>query len=130
MTGPRQAWAIGIVLGFAAIGTALGPFVGGTFSEYFSWRGVFFINVPFCIAAIFLVVRDVRESCDPNADRHIDVIGMPAITGGLVCISLAFDRGAASDAHALNVILRAGAVPAFVGAAGLFAFGRPHRMAT
>ena len=36
LTGPRQAHAIDIVLGFAAIGTALGPSVGGTFSEYFS----------------------------------------------------------------------------------------------
>src|SRR5476651_778131 len=61
-TGVRQARAIGIVLGFAAIGTALGPFVGGTFSEYLSWRGVFFINVPFCIAGIFLMLRYVKES--------------------------------------------------------------------
>ncbi len=50
-SGTRQARAIGIVLGFAAIGTALGPFVGGTFSEYWSWRGVFLVNIPFCIVA-------------------------------------------------------------------------------
>ncbi len=94
-TGARQARAIGVVLGFAAIGTALGPFVGGTFSEYLSWRGVFFINIPFCAAAIFLLLRYVGESRDENADRHIDVPGMLAITGGLVAISLAFDRGEA-----------------------------------
>jgi EmrB/QacA subfamily drug resistance transporter len=94
-TGARQARAIGIVLGFAAIGSALGPFVGGTFSEYLDWRGVFFINIPFCIAAIVLMLRYVRETRDASADRHIDLPGMFAITGGLVCISLAFDRGEA-----------------------------------
>ena len=94
-TGARQARAIGVVLGFAAIGTALGPFVGGTFSEYLDWRGVFFINIPFCAVAIFLLLRYVKETRDANADRHIDLPGMLAITGGLVGISLAFDRGAA-----------------------------------
>lgn len=94
-SGARQARAIGIVLGTSAIGQALGPFVGGTFAEYWSWRGVFFVNVPFCIAAIWLMLRHVKESRDDNADRRIDVPGMLAITGGLVCISLAFDRGAA-----------------------------------
>ncbi len=94
-TGVRQSRAIGIVLGFAAIGTALGPFVGGAFSQYWTWRGVFFINIPFCVAAIVLMLRYVRESLDAAADRHIDVPGMIAVTAGLVCISLAFDRGEA-----------------------------------
>jgi MFS family permease len=94
-TGARQSRAIGIVLGFAAIGTALGPFVGGAFSQYWSWRGVFFINIPFCIAAILLMLRYVRESRDDAADRHIDIPGMIAVTGGLVAISVAFDRGEA-----------------------------------
>jgi MFS family permease len=94
-TGPRQARAIGVVLGVSAIGQALGPFVGGTFSQYLNWRGVFFINIPFCLAAIYLMLRYVKESRDESAGRHIDIPGMLAITGGLVCISLAFDRGEA-----------------------------------
>ena len=94
-TGARQSRAIGIVLGFAAIGTALGPFVGGAFSQYWTWRGVFFINIPFCIVAIVLMLRYVRESLDAGADRRIDVPGMLAVTAGLVAISVAFDRGEA-----------------------------------
>jgi MFS family permease len=94
-SGARQARAIGMVMGFAAIGTALGPFVGGTFSEYSSWRGVFLINIPFCIVAIALMLRYVDETRDEKADRHIDVPGMLTITAGLVGISLAFDKGEA-----------------------------------
>ncbi len=94
-TGARQSRAIGIVLGFAAIGTALGPFVGGAFSQFWSWRGVFFINIPFCIAAVVLMLRHVQETRDDAAERHIDVPGMVAVTAGLVCISIAFDRGEA-----------------------------------
>ncbi len=94
-SGARQARAIGVVLGVSAIGQALGPFVGGTFAQYLDWRGVFFINIPFCIVAIVLMLRYVKESRDETADRHIDIPGMLAVTAGLVCISLAFDRGEA-----------------------------------
>jgi MFS family permease len=94
-SGAPQSRAIGVVLGFAALGTALGPFVGGTFSEHLSWRGVFFINIPFCVAAVYLMVRHVEESRDETADTHLDVAGMLTITGALVGISLAFDKGEA-----------------------------------
>ena len=65
-SGARQARAIGVVLGVSAIGQALGPFVGGTFAEYLNWRGVFFINIPFCIAAIVLMLRYVKETRDES----------------------------------------------------------------
>jgi Na+/melibiose symporter-like transporter len=41
------------------------------------------------------MLRYVKETRDEGADRHIDIPGMLAVTGGLVCISLAFDRGEA-----------------------------------
>ncbi len=107
-SGARQARAIGVVLGFSAIGQALGPFVGGTFAEYLNWRGVFFINIPFCAAATWLMLRYVQETRDESADRRIDVPGMLAVTGGLVCISLAFDRGEAwgwTSVHTIGVLV-------------------------
>src|SRR5215813_4851751 len=92
----RVIQGVGAALIFpAAIGTAIGPFVGGAFSEYWTWRGVFLINVPLCIIAILLMLRFVEETRDDAAARHIDVLGILTITGGLVCISIAFDRGEA-----------------------------------
>jgi MFS family permease len=89
----RRGRAISIVLAFSAVGTALGPFIGGVFAEHVSWRAVFFINIPFCIAAGALVVRYVRETRDETAERHIDVLGLLTVTGGLVAISYAIDKG-------------------------------------
>ena len=110
-SGPRQSRAIGIVLGFAAIGMALGPFVGGTFSEHVSWRGVFFINIPFCIAAMYLVLRYTKESRDETAERRIDVPGILTITASLVAISLGFDKGEAWGwGSAATVLVLAGGV--------------------
>lgn len=92
-SGARQSRAIGIVLAFSAVGTALGPFIGGVFAEHVSWRAVFLINIPFCIAAAFLVLRYVRESRDESAAERIDVPGVVTLSGGLVAIAYAIDKG-------------------------------------
>jgi len=110
-SGARQARAIGVVLGVSAIGQALGPFVGGTVAEYASWRGVYFVNIPFCAAAIWLMLRYAQESRDDQADRHIDVRGMLTVTGG-------------PRLHQPRVRPRAGAALAVAGALGLLFFAR------
>ncbi len=48
----------------AMIGPLLGPPVGGFISTYFSWRWIFFLNIPFCalgVALAVLFIEDVRE---------------------------------------------------------------------
>jgi EmrB/QacA subfamily drug resistance transporter len=48
----------------AMIGPLLGPPIGGFISTYFSWRWIFFINVPVCILGVLLAyffIDDVRE---------------------------------------------------------------------
>lgn len=91
-SGARQNRAIGIVLAFSAVGTALGPFIGGVFAEHVSWRAVFFINIPFCIAAAFLVLRYVREARDESVDERIDYAGVVTLSGGLIAIAYAIDK--------------------------------------
>jgi EmrB/QacA subfamily drug resistance transporter len=89
----RQARAISVVLAFSAVGMALGPFVGGAFSEHLSWRWVFFVNVPFCLAASVLMLRFAPESRDETAPHRIDVPGVLLVSGGLVAIAYAVDKG-------------------------------------
>ncbi|MEU6082435.1 MFS transporter [Streptomyces sp. NPDC047108] len=89
----RQGRAVSTVLAFSAVGTALGPFVGGAFAEHVSWRAVFLINVPLCLIAIALLLRFVPETRDTRASRGIDIPGILTVAGGLVCVMLATDRG-------------------------------------
>ncbi|MFD4914147.1 MFS transporter [Streptomyces virginiae] len=91
----RQGRAVGTVLAFSAVGTALGPFVGGTLAEHVSWRAVFFLNVPICAAAAVLMLRHVPETCDTHASGRLDLPGAAALAGGLTLIMLGVDQGAA-----------------------------------
>lgn len=59
--------AIAIWAGFAGIGVALGPVTGGFLLEHFSWRSVFWVNVPIGIVAIVLGYFFVPRSRDPEA---------------------------------------------------------------
>ena len=46
--------SLGYLISFSALGFAMGPGLGGLLSEYFSWRWIFFINLPVIIAGILL----------------------------------------------------------------------------
>lgn len=55
-TSPRREFItlMGRVVMVASIGTMLGPLFGGLIVEHFSWRWIFWINVPVGILALFL----------------------------------------------------------------------------
>jgi EmrB/QacA subfamily drug resistance transporter len=84
--------AIGLVYGLGAIGTAIGPFIGGVLTDAINWRWVFFFNVPFALAALVLALRTVPDSRDASAER-VDVPGLVTVVLGIACVTLAIDRG-------------------------------------
>lgn len=53
----RRGWALGMAAGSAAAGTMLGPPLGGFLVEWFGWRSIFLINLPFGVAAFLLSGR-------------------------------------------------------------------------
>src|SRR5437016_312581 len=64
--------AIGTWSGFTSITTAIGPVLGGWFTEHGSWRWVFFINVPLGLAVLWLTLWKVPESRAGNQSQKFD----------------------------------------------------------
>jgi EmrB/QacA subfamily drug resistance transporter len=86
----ERARAIAIWAGFAGLGVAIGPLVGGLLLQHFSWSSVFWVNLP--ISAIALVAGHffVPESKDPNAPSLdlpgalLSIVGLGAFLFGII----------------------------------------------
>ncbi|WP_426574883.1 MFS transporter [Aquihabitans sp. McL0605] len=83
-----RARAIGAWSGMAGVTSSLGPFLGGWLIDAFSWRLIFFINVPLAAVAITIGVRHVPETRSP-VRMPIDFLGAALITVSLGTISFA-----------------------------------------
>ena len=98
--------AIGLLGTMSAIGTALGPTLGGVLIAGFGWRAIFFINVPLGILTFRLAKRYLRaDQSKPKTERaSFDVTGTVLLTLTLAAYALAMTTGRGSFGL-LNVAL-------------------------
>lgn len=75
--------AIGTWSGVTAIAAGIGPVLGGWLIETFSWRWIFFLNVPLVAAVLLITWFRVPESSDDKATKRIDWLGASLATVGL-----------------------------------------------
>jgi EmrB/QacA subfamily drug resistance transporter len=82
--------AIGTWSGFSGVTAAIGPIVGGFLIDNVSWRAAFFINIPLALIVLFISLRHVPESQDPDAARldfagaFLATLGLGGIVFGLI----------------------------------------------
>lgn len=87
----RTQRAVGLVFGLAAIGNAVGPFVGGLLTSVASWRWVLWFNVPIAVAIFVLALTSVEESRDSSVPRVIDWAGVVVIAASLAVFTFGVD---------------------------------------
>ena len=87
----ERAVGIGIWTSVGTVGSALGPLVGGIFTQYLSWHWFFFVNIPISVISIALTLYAVPESRDETASKKIDMLGFFTVTAGFVLIVLGID---------------------------------------
>lgn len=84
--------AIGTWSAFTTVVTMGGPILGGALADAGLWRYIFFINIPFGIAALIMLAFRVKEVRDEGADRSLDLPGAAAIALGLALVTFGFLR--------------------------------------
>jgi len=94
-----QAFALyGLV---AVLAPSIGPTAGGWITDNFSWRWIFFINIPVGILAFILVTRLVEDppwiKADPSRLRHMDYMGLAFLTLAMGGLQIMLDKGEEND---------------------------------
>ena len=91
----ERAKAFGVMGAISGGGAAIGLIVGGTLTEFFSWRWCLGVNVPIALIAFFLATRFVHES-KAQGNRTYDIPGVITATAGLFSLTYGFNRAATS----------------------------------
>src|SRR5262249_39877949 len=98
-TGKARAKALGVLaLGVVCVARLCGAGVGGYLTEWYSWRAVFYLNVPMALSALALLVflPDVKGRLVEGA-RRLDVLGMLLLVGWVAPLQIALSRGERDD---------------------------------
>jgi len=105
------------------VAPVLGPTLGGWITDNFSWRWVFFINIPIGVIATFAVMALVQDPPWAKKQKRlsVDYVGISLIALTFASFQIMLDRGEDADWFSSGLI-RAFAILAAVGAASACAW--------
>lgn len=97
----KMTGLLGAVFGMSSL---FGPLLGAYITEYFSWRWVFYINVPLGIVSLLLIVIFYKESLERSRQK-IDWAGAGLLVGAVVSLMFALELGGGTYAWDSVVII-------------------------
>src|SRR6202162_2649777 len=108
------------VYGIAVVtAPAIGPTLGGWITDNFSWRWIFFINIPVGILSILLTSRLIQDPPDFKrrklSETKIDYVGLGFVALGLGALQIVLDKGQREDWFESHFIV----ILSIIGAASL-----------
>ena len=84
----------GAVFGVAFL---VGPFLGGTLTDHFSWHWVFYVNLPIGLIALAVIAWLLPTVRRPGASRNIDYWGVTTFAAGVVPILIGLTNAENGD---------------------------------
>ncbi|WP_044872424.1 DHA2 family efflux MFS transporter permease subunit [Pseudomonas sp. LFM046] len=95
-------WGVGVM-----VGPILGPSLGGWLTEYYNWRWVFYINLPFGLLAWFGLAAFLKET-PIERERRFDLLGFSLLALAIGALQLMLDRGESQDwFHSREILVEA-----------------------
>jgi len=94
-------WGLGIV-----VAPILGPVLGGYLTDSYSWRWVFYINIPIGIASIVMTKLFIFDpSYLRTESRRVDYWGIGMLAVGIGALQIVLDKGQEEDWFSSNLII-------------------------
>jgi DHA2 family multidrug resistance protein len=104
----ERGLAMGIFGMGAVLGPVLGPLLGGFLTDNYSWRWIFYINLPIGLIAIALISSFVFDPAYQErraSGEEIDYMGIALLTVGLGSLQIVLDKGQRDDWFSSHFIL-------------------------
>lgn len=92
----QRGWVMSIWSMFVFLGPILGPTLGGFLTEYYSWRWVFYVNVPVGLVAAAGIYVFLSDKWEKSRSRF-DWLGFASLSIALASLQLLLDRGTEKD---------------------------------
>jgi len=89
----QRGRALGLQATMTYLGLTVGPSLGGFLAEKFSWRAVFYINVPVGLIAMLLSLYFIRKDQGEESGARFDLVGALLFMSGLVTLLLGLNQG-------------------------------------
>ncbi|HET7793721.1 MAG TPA: MFS transporter, partial [Rhizobacter sp.] len=89
----RNGRAMGLLGTMSAVGTALGPSLGGVLIAGFGWRSIFVLNLPLGLVALWLAWRNLPADGPRRAATRFDGLGTLLLAVTLAAYALAMTLG-------------------------------------
>jgi MFS transporter, DHA2 family, multidrug resistance protein len=104
-----SVWGLGMMLG-----PVMGPMLGGWITDNYSWRWIFYINVPIGLIAATMITMFVHDpTYVKRGIKRIDWWGLCYLVIGVSCIQIMLDKGERLDwfsSETINVLTAVGTV--------------------
>jgi EmrB/QacA subfamily drug resistance transporter len=106
--------AMGLLGTMSAVGTALGPSLGGMLIAAFGWPAIFLINLPFGALTLLLASRFLPRDypASSNESARFDTLGMLLLAATLAAYALAMTAGLGHFGTSNGILLAAATVGA------------------
>ena len=113
----RRAQAMAIFGMGVMVGPIIGPTLGGYLTETYNWRYVFYVNLPFGVAAVTGLLIFLPKAL-PRSDLQFDWTGFAVLAMGIGAVQLMLDRGQILDWFSAREIM----IEAVLGGLGFYLF--------
>ncbi len=101
-----------------AVVPIFGPVVGGLIINYWDWRWVFYINLPLCLAAMYLAWKKMEPDTIAATSQPLDILGLALLSPGLATLIYALSQVSKHSGFSNTAVL----VPGIVGLVLIAAF--------
>jgi MFS transporter, DHA2 family, multidrug resistance protein len=104
----ERGMAMGVFGMGIVLGPILGPLIGGYLTDNYSWRWIFYINLPVGIIALTLISMFVFDPAYQERwieGEKIDYLGIALLSMGLGSLQIVLDKGQRDDWFSSNFIL-------------------------